>query len=84
MPLTDISVRQAKPRTRPYKVSDGGGLMLLIQPNGAKWWRMRYRFEGREKMLSLGLYPEVSRDLRQACDVQATRPSACLPIRVQV
>jgi integrase len=59
MPLTDISVRQAKARMRPYKISDGGGLMLLIQPNGAKWWRMRYRFEGREKMLSLGLYPDV-------------------------
>jgi hypothetical protein len=42
MPLTDISVRQAKARTRPYKISDGAGLMLLIQPNGAKWWRMRY------------------------------------------
>jgi len=73
MPLTDISVRQAKPRTRPYKVSDGGGLMLLIQPNGAKWWRMRYRFEGREKMLSLGLYPEVSLSLARERHGEARR-----------
>ena len=73
MPLTDISVRQAKPRTRPYKVSDGGGLMLLIQPNGAKWWRMRYRFEGREKMLSLGLYPEVPLGLARERHAEARR-----------
>jgi integrase len=73
MPLTDISVRQAKPRTRPYKLSDGGGLMLLVQPNGAKWWRMRYRFEGREKMLSLGLYPEVPLGLARERHAEARR-----------
>ena len=73
MPLTDISVRQAKPRTRPYKLSDGGGLMLLVQPNGAKWWRMRYRIEGREKMLSLGLYPELPLGLARERHAEARR-----------
>jgi integrase len=73
MPLTDISVRQAKPRTRPYKLSDGGGLMLLVQPNGAKWWRMRYRFEGREKMLSLGLYPAVPLAMARERHAEARR-----------
>jgi hypothetical protein len=73
MPLTDISVRQAKARTRPYKISDGAGLMLLIQPNGAKWWRMRYRVEGREKMLSLGLYPAVTLALARERHAEARR-----------
>jgi hypothetical protein len=57
MPLTDMQARKAKPTERPYKLADGGGLFLLVQPNGSKLWRMKYRHEGREKLLSFGSYP---------------------------
>src|SRR6202162_6668798 len=60
MPLTDVSVRLARARDRAYKLSDGGGLCLLIQPSGKKWWRLRYKWEGKEQMLSMGVYPVVS------------------------
>ena len=60
MPLTDIAVRQTKARDRAYKLADGSGLCLLVQPNGSKWWRYRYRFWGCEKMLSVGVYPGTS------------------------
>jgi hypothetical protein len=52
MPLTDTALRLAKPRERAYKLADGRGLCLLIQPNGSKWWRYRYEYRGTEKMLS--------------------------------
>ena len=58
--LTDAALRGAKPRTKAYKLPDGKGLHLLIDPNGTRAWRFRYRFLGTEKMLSLGVYPEVS------------------------
>ena len=60
MPLTDIAVRLARARDRAYKLADGGGLCLLVQPTGKKWWRFRYKWEGREQMLSMGIYPDVS------------------------
>lgn len=60
MKLTDPIIKAAKPRDKPYKLSDGDGLVLLIQPNGSKWWRYRYRFDGKEKMLSIGTYPDVT------------------------
>jgi hypothetical protein len=60
VPLSDTAIRKAKPRSRPFKLSDGGGLFLLIQPSGSKWWRFKYRFAGKEKLLALGSYPEVS------------------------
>ena len=60
MPLTHLDIRNAKPAEKPYKLSDGGGLHLLIQPNGNKFWRYRYRFGGVEKMLALGSYPASS------------------------
>ena len=59
MPLTDTAVRNARPRERAYKLSDGRGLCLLIQPNGSKWWRFRYYWEGAEQMLSFGTYPDT-------------------------
>lgn len=59
MALTDITVRNAKPRTKPYKLADGGGLYLQIQPSGGKLWRQKYRVDGREKKLSIGPYPDV-------------------------
>lgn len=60
MKLTDPIIKAAKPKEKAYKLSDGEGLVLLIQPNGSKWWRYRYRFNGKEKMLSIGTYPEVT------------------------
>ncbi|MCK1744479.1 integrase arm-type DNA-binding domain-containing protein [Bradyrhizobium sp. 139] len=60
MALTLFALQNAKPKSKPYKLSDGEGLHLLIQPNGSKWWRFRYQFSGKEKMLSLGTFPEVS------------------------
>ena len=69
MALTDTAVRNAKPRPNPYKLSDGQGLSLVIRPNGGKWWRFRYYFGGKEKMLSLGVYPEVGlKDARERRD----------------
>jgi len=60
MKLTDAAIKKAKPKTKPHKMADGGGLFLLVQPNGSKWWRYKYRFAGKEKLLSLGVYPDVS------------------------
>lgn len=59
MPLTDTAVRNAKPSDKPIKLADEKGLFLLIQPNGAKYWRHKYRFDGKEKVLAHGVYPEV-------------------------
>jgi hypothetical protein len=60
MPLTDTAIRNSKPTDRPYKLSDGGGLHLLVTPNGSRLWRLKYRLAGREKLLSVGSYPAVS------------------------
>ena len=66
MPLTDIKVKTAKPMDKAYKLTDGGGMYLLVKPNGSKYWRLKYRFVGKEKMLSIGVYPDVSlADARQ-------------------
>ncbi len=59
VPLTDSAVRNAKPRERAYKLSDERGMFLLVQPTGGKWWRLKYRIDGREKSLSLGTYPDT-------------------------
>lgn len=56
MPLTEIQARNSKPRERAYKLADGEGLFLFVQPNGSKLWRMKYRFAGKEKLLSFGAY----------------------------
>ena len=60
MALTDTAVRNAKPREKPYKLGDSGGLYVIVRPNRAKWWRWKFRFGGKEKLLSFGVYPEVS------------------------
>ncbi len=60
MALTDTAVRNAKPKEKPYKLGDSGGLFVIVRPNRAKWWRLKYRFGGKEQQLSLGVYPEVS------------------------
>jgi len=61
--LTDKAIQAAKPRVRPYKLADGRGLTLLVNPVGSKLWRFRYRYDGREKMLGLGSYPDTSAKL---------------------
>jgi len=60
MALTDLEVKKAKATDKPQKLADGGGMYLLVQPNGAKYWRVKYRFAGVEKVLALGVYPDVS------------------------
>jgi hypothetical protein len=60
MPLTDTAIHNAKPRAAQYKLSDSAGLYLLVAPTGSKWWRLKYRFGGKEKLLSLGVFDEVS------------------------
>jgi integrase len=59
-PLTDIQPRTAKPKEKPFKLTDGGGLYLLVNPDGAKYWRMDYRHGGTRRTLAFGKYPEVS------------------------
>lgn len=69
MSLTDTAIKNAKPGAKPVKLSDEKGLFLLVTPAGGKWWRLKYRFGGKEKLLSLGTYPEVSlKDARQRRD----------------
>lgn len=60
MKLTDPIIKAAKPKEKPYSLPDGYGLILLVQPTGAKWWRYRYRFNTTPKMLSMGIYPDVT------------------------
>ncbi|EAW9307755.1 DUF4102 domain-containing protein [Salmonella enterica] len=60
MKLTARQISTAKPTDKPYKLSDGGGLYLLVNPNGSRYWRMKYRYAGKEKLLSIGVYPDVT------------------------
>lgn len=60
MPLTDVRVRTAKPAEKDYKMADERGLFLLVKKNGSKYWRMKYRIAGREKLLAIGVYPDIS------------------------
>ncbi len=64
MALTDLLIRKALPSQKPYKMSDDRGLFLLVNPSGSKLWRQKYRFAGKEKLLSHGIYPEL--DLKGA------------------
>jgi integrase len=59
MPLTDARCRSAQPGTKLQKLTDGGGLQLWVQPNGARLWRFAYRFSGKQKLLALGVYPTI-------------------------
>lgn len=69
LPLSDMQIRQAKPKEKPYKLFDGGGLFLEVSASGGKLWRFKYRFGGLEKKLSLGAFPAVSlADARQKRD----------------
>jgi integrase len=68
MALTATAVKQAKAKEKPYKLSEGKGMFLLVNPNSSKYWRLKYRFAGKEKLLALGVYPDLSlaeaRDMR--------------------
>lgn len=69
MKLTDTACRTAKPREKAYKKADGGGLYLYVKPDGAKYWRLKYYFLNKEKLLALGIYPIVSlQDAREKRD----------------
>jgi hypothetical protein len=74
MPLSETAIRQAKSESKPIKLFDGRGLYLLLNPNGSRGWRFKYRIERREKLLSFGVYPDVSlklaRDRREAARQQ--------------
>ncbi|WP_308267461.1 Arm DNA-binding domain-containing protein [Gluconobacter sp. P1D12_c] len=58
--LTDVQLRRIAPKDKAYKLADAGGLFILVQPNGSRLWRMKYRFAGKEKLLAFGTYPEVT------------------------
>ena len=58
--LTGADIQGAKPRPKPYKLADGKGLYLLVHPNGSRYWRLKYRLAGREKLLALGVFPDVA------------------------
>ena len=69
MPLTNIEVKKANPKEKSYKLADQKGLYLLVKPNGSKYWRWKYYVAGKEKLLALGTYPEVSlSEARRLCD----------------
>lgn len=59
MPLIDTTIRNTRPETKPQKLFDGGDLYLLVTPAGRKYWRLKYRFLDKEKLLVLGVYPDV-------------------------
>ncbi|MEW6132046.1 MAG: integrase arm-type DNA-binding domain-containing protein [Pseudomonadota bacterium] len=59
MPLTDPAIKKAKPADKPFKLYDEKGLFLIVTPTGGKWWRLKYRIAGKEKLLALGTYPDV-------------------------
>lgn len=77
MSLTDSAARNAKPADKAHKLFDAGGLFLLVSPAGGKWWRLKYRFGGKEKLLSLGTYPDIglkeARDRRDEARKQLAR-----------
>lgn len=60
MPLSDIQIRSLKPKKKPYKASDFEGLFVLVKPNGSRLWQYKYRLDGKEKLFSIGVYPDVS------------------------
>ena len=71
--LTDTQIRGLKPREKPYKKTDSRGLYVIVNPSGALWWRFKYRYVGREKLLSLGTYPDTSLKLAREKRDQARK-----------
>jgi len=60
MALTNTLIRNTKPTNKTKRLFDGGGMYLEVAPSGGKWWRLKYRFKGKEKRISLGVYPDIS------------------------
>ena len=58
--LTELSIKQAKPQKKQYKLTDGEGMYLRVYPNGSKYWQLQYWFEGKQKILSFGVWPNIS------------------------
>src|SRR6516225_8382792 len=95
MALTDTRIQKAKPTKKPYKLGDSGGLYLAVMPTGGKLWRWKYRFEGKEKLMAIRGYPEVSlaaarelhaegrRLLASGVDPMARRRAVKLAVQVQ-
>ncbi|MFA5216657.1 tyrosine-type recombinase/integrase [Sulfuricurvum sp.] len=95
IPLTDTEIKKAKPTDKDYKLFDGGGLFMLVKTNGGKLWRLKYNFEGKEKLLSLGTYPTTSllearakrdehkKDIAKGIDPSAERKEIKTNIEVQ-
>ena len=73
-PLTDMQVRAIKPAAKDIKLFDGSGLFLSITPTGGKLWRLKYRFGGREKLLSLGAYPPTNNSSSKGFMASALKP----------
>lgn len=73
MALTDLTIRRAQPQEKPYKLYDGQGLFLLVNPSGSKLWRQKFRVHGKERLLTHGSYPKVSLKVARSKrdDVQA-------------
>ena len=69
--LTELALRNAKPGATAKRLADGGGLFLEVRPNGSKYWRMAYRYGGKQKLLALGVYPNVSIAKAQKSSQQA-------------
>ncbi|MEM8541137.1 MAG: Arm DNA-binding domain-containing protein [Pseudomonadota bacterium] len=76
MPLTDVKLKNLKPREKAYKVADFDSLFVLVKPNGSKLFRFKYRLNGREGLLALGKYPDVplarARQMRDTIDLATT------------
>ena len=64
--LTELSIKQAKPKIKQYKLTDGEGMYLRVHPNGSKYWQLQFWFEGKQKILSFGVWPDIS--LKEARD----------------
>jgi hypothetical protein len=60
MALTEFQIKNAKAADKQQKLSDSGGLFMLVHPNGSKYWRMAYRFDGKQKLLAIGKYPSTT------------------------
>ena len=71
--LTALAIKQAKPKDKPYKLFDGEGLYLDVQPSGSKYWRVKYRYAGKERKLAVGIYPYIGlKEAREGC-IQAKK-----------
>ena len=83
MPLSDVQLRNLKPREKAYKVSDFEGLFVLVKPRGSRLWQFKYRLDGKERLLSIGAYPDVSlAQARKAKDGAPAKAPPASPSRV--